>query len=209
MSLFVAVAFKTSDEQQPYLLVGAESKMISLYFDRDGNLVEKTNEDSDKILEIEDKLVGIAGKYNEDILQLFIDFIRKNNCEIKKLSKMAFKYLQGLINTNKFFNEQRCSVIIGCCNNHNPQIAHIIVDCDRPETNICNVREPEPGTFIIEFCGCGENSEDLQGKFVKNLMQCWNGNLPSVRKTVVEYLKNAALLYPKFCNQNIRVKVKK
>lgn len=211
MSVLVAIMASPTQEQKPYFLMGSDSKKVNAMpvFNKDNKIIDyeivSTDEDAEYIFEINDKLVGMVGYYDFEITESFIKFLQENDREIDDLAELAFSYLKDKIHNDKLLHS-RCVVIIGCCHNSKPKLAYIVADKINSRSEGKQVVEPKEGECYPFFSGNSSISKDLQEKFIEGVKGCIHYNLPSVKKTAIEYLKAAAARYPETCNQNIKVK---
>ncbi|KUO69869.1 MAG: hypothetical protein APF81_14725 [Desulfosporosinus sp. BRH_c37] len=212
MSVLVAIMANPTQEQKPYFLMGSDSKKVNAVpiFNKDNEVIDyeivSTDEDAEYIFEINDKLIGMAGYYDFELTKCFIKFLQENDREIDDLAELAFIYLKDKIHNEKLLPKSRCVVIIGCCNNSKPKLAYIVADKINSRSEGNQVVEPKEGECYPLFFGNSSISKDLEEKFIEGVKGYINYNLPSVKKTAIEYLKAAAARYPETCNQKIKIK---
>jgi len=212
MSVLVAIIANPSQVHKPYFLMGSDSKKVNAVpiFNKDNEILDyeivSTDEDAEKIFEINDKLIGMAGHYDFELTECFIKFLQENDGEIDDLAELAFIYLKDKIHNDKLLPNSRCVVIIGCCNNSKPKLAYLVADKINSRSEGKQVVEPKEGECYPFFSGNSSISKDLQEKLIEGVKCCIDYNLPSVKKTAIEYLKAAAARYPETCNQNIKIK---
>lgn len=212
MSVLVAILANPTHVQKPYFLMGSDSKKVNAVpiFNNDNEIIDyeivSIDEDVEKIFEINDKLIGMAGHYDLKLTECFIKFLQEHDREIDDLAELAFIYLKDKIHNDNLLPNSRCVVIIGCCNNSKPKLAYLVVDKINSRSEGKQVVEPKEGECYPFFSGNSSISKDLQEKFIEGVKCCIHYNLPSVKKTAIEYLKAAATRYPETCNQNIKIK---
>jgi hypothetical protein len=215
MSVLVTIAVRPSNGLKPYVLIGSDSKRVNSTVDYTDDLEPIYNicsieEDSKKIFKISNMLIGMAGHFNvllTDKLLMFLEEQEEKNTEINDLFMKTYNFIQNEVYSDNDIINGRCVVTIAACQNNIPKIVYIAADKINPSESCYFIKELNEGEFIPIFTGNSKNLDDLKEKFIYQINNCINYNLPSVKRTVIEYLKSAAARHPETCNQNITIKI--
>jgi len=211
MTVLLTVAVRPKDGLKPYLLMGSDSLQIKGHsiFSDDGEVMDvevvSRDENYQKIFKVNDKLIGITGRYNEELTSLLVTYLKDNDTQIKELTQLALNYVREYITNDDSIEYQRVTVTMGSCENSRPRISYIEVDTrDLPETIIDVCEVGKIGSFVPVFAGNRKNTKDLQEAFNGRVLNDGiNFNITVVRRAAKEYLEKAAARYPETCNQNI------
>ena len=215
MTVMLTVAVKPKDGLKPYILMGSDTLQIQGHptFSEDGDVVSieevSRNENYQKKYHINNKLIGMTGRFNEDLTNLLINFLKENDTTIDKLSQIAHDFVKDYITNDISVEYQRVTVTIGSCDDSRPTVSYIEVDTRYLSETIIDICEvTEAGSFVPIFTGNRKNTPDLQVAFIERVQNnSINYNIRSVRNAAKEYLEKAALRYSETCNQNIVFKI--
>ena len=153
----------------------------------------------------------MAGRMNSNFLNDFLEYIKVNDCNISDLSKKCKDFIIEYVSDNETYEDAKCAVYIGSCENANPKLAFIEVKkANLPKYRFEFMEPSQVNSFVPGFAGSIKvpDDNDLSEAFVTRLQNnCLNKNLICVKKAARAYLENAAARYPDTCNQNIQFKV--
>ena len=214
MTVLLTVAVNPSNNDKPYILMGSDSLQIKghgIYSD-EGELIDideyYRDDRYEKKFEINRKLIGLTGRYNEDFNELILNSIKENDVNAVEMSKLLHDYTKKLVESDKDIENQRITITIGTIEKGVPILSYIEVDTrDLPETILDTIELKQKGSFVPVFAGNRKKTIDLQENFNQRVMNnSINFNMTSVRKAANEYLVKSAERYPLTCNTNITFK---
>ena len=211
MTVMLTVAVKPKDGLKPYILMGSDSLQIQGYptFSANGEVtgIEEVsrNDNFQKIYNVNSKLIGMTGRFNEELKELLINFLKENDTKIEELSQLAHDFVKDYITNDSSIEYQRVTVTIASCDNARPIVSYVEVDTRGLSETIIDICEvTEFGSFLPMFTGNRKKTSDLQVAFIERVQNnSINYNIRSIRNAAREYLEKAALRYPETCNQNI------
>src|SRR5690625_3523605 len=113
MTVLLTVAVRPKDGLKPYLLMGSDSLQIKGHsiFSDDGEVMDvevvSRDENYQKIFKVNDKLIGITGRYNEELTSLLVTYLKDNDTQIKELTQLALNYVREYITNDDSIEYQR------------------------------------------------------------------------------------------------------
>lgn len=209
MTVLLAIAVKPFGDR-PYFLMGSDSLRLikqPIYSDDNEFLGYEEDciriENSQKIFRINDKLVGMTGRFNFHFTEVFLNKLQEQDCEIEQLAYIAANIIkEHLTADEEILHNQRITVTMGSCNKGNPKIAYIEAETDHLPKVIVDVADAPLQNAVHRISGNTKNTKDLEVEFINQISKT-NLRISTVRKYATKYLKMAAERNSETCNQNI------
>ncbi|MEF2097308.1 hypothetical protein V3595_22065 [Bacillus sp. CFBP9009] len=211
MTVLLSVLVKPNPETgiTPYLLMGSDSLRINVDVDANDNLFNEIRiENERKVFRVNDKLVSMSGRVDPKFYDGFIEFIRKNDCEITQLADLTLNHIKQHMSEKESNEGAKFVALIGSCTDANPRLFSIRAD----KNNL-----GQAAVMPMYLDGYGRIGQYPAGSIDFNkdidLLETFkervgdNFDVTNVEQAAREYLSSAASRYPKTCNQKINIEI--
>lgn len=197
MTVLMAVGVVPKNGSNPYVIMGADSKRIVLDL---ATGVQTVNNDYQKVFKIKNRLFGISGRFQNELLSSLLNKFEDESISIGEMNIQLFEICKKYIRELEY-RESEISIFIASIENHSPIIGNIYVGKENIDQAFHNIQSITEGfTGISTF----ETQVDLIQSFrFKTESQ---DEFEVVRKDLTNCLKLAAKRKPETCNQRIQIK---
>lgn len=199
MTVLLAIGVIPMDDTNPFLIMGSDTKKVTATSEM---TVLNTENKFEKVHEINDKLIGVSGAFDDKFLDDLLIFIKNNDLSVKYLTEECFLYVKNHI-VNSPHKGLKVAVFIGAVVNEIPCLGFIDVKKDNLES--ANYKYESVVDCVLYSSNFGDQDRDVMDEF--SLMLSESLDFKSVRKSVTNCLKKAASRRTDFCNKDIRIKV--
>lgn len=204
MTVIIAIAVRPKEKELPYFLMASDSKRILMQEDEQGVLhTVKVEEDFKKIHMVGNRVLGIAGKIEEEFIVELIATLAETNIDFEAFARRAFELTKNHILNKSQFEFARCNVVIGENRNYQPKLAQFLIIKNDKNESTFNIASPEIGNAIPVRIGNVQGTDDLFERFCVRARNAVNLNSYVVKKAAKEYIEEVAERVPEFCNKNV------
>lgn len=205
MTVIIAIAVKPSKIEKPYFLMASDSKRVLMQENENGEwALIQTDEDFKKIHMIGDRVIGLAGKFDDFFINELITKLSDTKLEFKEFVKLAYNLTKNYIE-NSSFEFSRCNIIIGENRNLRPKLAQFLVVKGEISKSKINIAEPELDNAVPLNIGNVDGMDDLFEQFQTRVRNAVNLNSYVVKKAAKEYVENVAHRKPEVCNKEVQI----
>lgn len=197
MTVLMAVGVVPKNGSNPYVIMGADSKRIVLDL---ATGVQTVNNDYQKVFKIKNRLFGISGRFQDELLSSLLNKFEDESISIREMNVLLFETCEKNIRESKY-DESKLTIFIASIEDGFPVIGYILMEKENIDRAFQATKAITEG--VVDAISFSSENDLIQSFRFKMESQ---DEFEVVRKNLTNCLKLAAKRKPETCNQRIQIK---
>lgn len=197
MTVLMGVGVVPKNGSNPYVIMGADSKRIVLDL---ATGVQTVNNDYQKVFKIKNRLFGISGRFQDELLSSLLNKFEDESISIREMNVLLFETCEKNIRESKY-DESKLTIFIASIEDGFPVIGYILMEKENIDRAFQATKAITEG--VVDAISFSSENDLIQSFRFKMESQ---DEFEVVRKNLTNCLKLAAKRKPETCNQRIQIK---